>query len=98
VGVTHSLLILMRMVPAAVGKSMNRARDPWRPFWPMIQTSNVNAVFGLADDFREQLTVDDEISVNQLKITWNAAVNLDKPFIRLLPHEISYMVVGIVAD
>ena len=62
----------------------------------VIVTHNVNALVGLADDFRERLRVDDSIDRDQLRITWNAAVNLDRPFIRILPEEISYMVIGVV--
>ncbi|MBK7874921.1 MAG: hypothetical protein IPJ77_04090 [Planctomycetes bacterium] len=63
-----------------------------------IQTFNVNAVFGLADNFSEALKVGDSITRDELRITWDAAADLSKPFIRVLPREISYMVIGNVPD
>ena len=63
-----------------------------------IQTFNVNAIVGLADDFSEHLRVNDEVNRDQLTISWNASVDVTKPFIRILAEEISYMVIGTVPD
>lgn len=63
-----------------------------------VNTRNVNALIGLADSFSTTCKVGDSIDRDQLKITWDAAVDVAKPFIRILPQEISYMVIGEVPD
>jgi len=46
----------------------------------------------------EELVVNDVISATELRVSWNAAVNLNADFSRIVPVEISYMVVGEVPD
>lgn len=50
------------------------------------------------EDIHQTLVVNDTISATELKVSWNAAVDLTSDFSRVLPVEISYMVIGEVDD
>jgi len=53
---------------------------------------------GGGQSVRQELVVNDTISATELRVSWNAAVNLNADFSRIIPVEISYMVIGDVPD
>jgi|GEM_PF-2964083 len=57
-----------------------------------------HGALNFGEDISQKLIVIDTISASELRVTWDASVDLSSDFSRIIPIEISYMVIGEVAD
>ena len=89
---------------SATTVSERRAIGPARDFvsTPAKHVALRQLVFqtrgGGGQSVHEELVVNDAISATELRVSWNAAVDLNTDFSQIVPVEISYMVIGEVPD